>query len=189
MAQTTESSTAPDPPKEPRKPWRRRGWGVVVVVTTLISLIAGSIAIWQIVPRHHLDIAFTNPEPGKITMVACNVPIAGRGTAPAGQVIVVSNQEQGTGDNIDPNLYFAKADEGSSGWSVDERIGTSKTGAGTPYTVTVWLVDNKWTDYLTNLTNLVGVNTGQNAWWSSHGPPPGASMVQTVNVTRSAGKC
>ena len=140
-------------------------------------------------PSHPLDIAFTNPQPDQITKVSCNVQIAGHGTAPAGQVIVVSNQEQGTGDNIDPNVYFAKANVGSSGWSVDEQLGNSTTAEGTPYRVTVWLVDNKWTDYLTNLTNLPGGTTSQNAWWSSHGLPLDRSYVrpahQEVVVQRS----
>ena len=189
MAQITESSTASDPPKESRQRWWRRGRSIFAGVAAVIGFIAALIAIWSVVPRHHLDIAFTNPQPGEITKVSCNVPIAGRGTAPTGQTIVVSNQEQGTGDKIDPNLYFAAADVGSSRWSVDEQLGTSNTGPGTAYKVTVWLVDTKWIDYFTHVTGFSGAKPGPNPWWSSHGPQPGAKMVQAVDVTRSAGKC
>lgn len=191
MAETTESSTASDAPKQPRLRRWKLWWAVFLGFAAVIGLVAGILDISQHVPLSHLDIAFTNPNPesGTIPMEACNVQIAGRGTAPAGQTMVVSNQEQGTGANIDPNLYFAMADMGSSGWSADEQLGTSGTAPGTAYTVTVWLVDTNWIDYLTHLTNLPGVNSQQNLWWSSLEPPPGAKMVQAVPVTRSAGKC
>ena len=189
MAQTTESSTASDAPKKPRHPWWKRGWTAFAGVALVIGAVASIITIYLVFPRSHLDIAFTNPQPGEITKVSCNVPIAGRGTAPTGQTIVVSNQEQGTGNKIDPNLYFAAADVGSSRWSVDERLGTSNTAPGTAYKVTVWLVDTNWIDYFTHLTGFSGAKPGPNLWWSSHAPPPGAKMVQAVDVTRSAGKC
>jgi hypothetical protein len=159
---------------------------LVALVISVVTVVAALITIWAFIPRHHSDITLTNPLPGTIPVEPCNITVTGRGTAPAGQAIVVSNQEQGTGNHVDPNLYFAMAHVGSREWSTAEQLGTSRIAAGTPYTVTVWLVDADWASYLANLTNGA---PAQNPWWSSHGLPPGAKNVQAVEVTRSAGKC
>ena len=35
--------------------------------------------------------------------------MTGRGSPPAGQAVVLSNQQQGTGSNVDSTMYFAVA--------------------------------------------------------------------------------
>ncbi len=169
-----------------RTPWWSPLRRLIALLVSVIGVVGAGITIWTFIPRHHSDIAFTNPVPGTISGEPCNITITGRGTAPAGQVIVVSHQEKGTGNDVDPNLYFATVHVDSGEWSAHEQLGTSSTTAGTPYTVTVWFMDGGWVSYLATLTNGT---PAQNLWWSSHGLPPGAKKVQAVVVTRSAGKC
>jgi hypothetical protein len=63
-------------------------------------------------------------------------------------------------------------------WYVDMQIGIKTTPAGTPYTLTAWLVDADWVERL--IQNL----PHQQTWWNDKKPPPGAKPVATASVAR-----
>ena len=138
-------------------------------------------------PRH-LPITLTDPPPGGISSPKpCHITIKGTGSAPSGQAILVSNQEQGTGTRVDHHLYFAQPTVSAEDeWFVYEQLGLDKTAPGTPYTITVWLADDAWVKYVASLAEIT--RSGQSPWWSSPWAPPGAKKVVRALVTRF-GKC
>jgi hypothetical protein len=165
-----------------RKRWRcigNRVWATIGVVATLLAIV---VPTWQFWPRHALDIAFTNPSPDAVTSEGCVVTVSGHGSPPAGQALVLSNQQQGTGNSVDSTMYFAIATINGDTWQAVSWLGSGSTPAGTPFTLTAWLVNADWIKYLTQAN-------AHPTWWGALGAPPGAVEIQSVNVTREAGKC
>jgi hypothetical protein len=166
------------PPR--RKRWRRIRKHVVTTIA-LVGALVGIVAfIWQVWPRHDLGIAITDPSPD--TSEGCVITVSGHGSPPAGQALVLSNQQQGTGSSVDSTMYFAVATISGDTWQVVSQLGDNSTPAGAPYTLTAWLVNADWIKYLTQADP-------HPTWWGTLGAPPGAVEIQSVNVTREAGKC
>lgn len=171
------------------KPRWRIGKGVkhtVAVSSTVIGLAAAliTVGVWlaQILPRSGPGITFTNPSPNKVPAVPCVYTVTGRGSPPSGQALVLSNQQQGAGSNADSTMYFAVAKINSGMWNAVLQMGKDSTPGGTRFTLTTWLVNADWVSYLNQVIN-------QRLWWGTPGIPPGAKKIQSVTVTRAAGKC
>ena len=180
----SEAAITRDVREQPKRRWQRlnRGWAIVVGVSVVVALVAGILDISGHFPFHRQVYAFTDPSPDTTMQESCAFTAIVKGTPPAGQVIVVSNQVQGVGDNIDPFLHFGRATPmpNTDKWYVDMQIGINTTSAGTPYTLTAWLVDANWVERLTqNLPH-------QQTWWNDKKAPPGAKAIATANVTRKA---
>jgi hypothetical protein len=138
------------------------------------------LALWQYWP--HESYTFTNLSPDEVTAEPCVFTAIGQGKPAAGQLIVVSNQVQAVGDNIDPLLHFVQANPmpNTDKWYADVQIGIRSTSAATSYTLTAWLVDSNGVESLTK------ASPGYHNWWTDRQPPPGAKQVATANVTRNA---
>jgi hypothetical protein len=149
----------------------------------IAGLIASGVVIWdQVIPHRHQAFAFTNLSSDGATPESCAFTAKGEGTPPPGRVIVVSNQVQGVGDNIDHLLHFGRANKmpNTNNWYADVQIGISSTKPGTTYTLTAWLADAHWVD------NKIRNTPGGHAWWPSDEPPPGAQKIASATVTRTA---
>jgi hypothetical protein len=158
----------------------KRTYAVLGVVAGLVTI---AWAVWQFWPWRAPVIAFTNPVPGTVAEEPCSFTVTGRGAPPSGQALVIGNQQQGTGNNVDSTQNFAVIKTGPDTWQVNVQIGNSGTPGGTTYALTAWLADADWITYLTQVT------PNQQPWWGTAGPPPGASAIQTVDVARTGGKC
>lgn len=165
--------------------WRigRGAWGTVTVIGVVIGLVAALITIWQVRPRHDLGITFTNPPPNAVTPVSCVFTVTGRGSSPTGQTLLLSNEQQGTGSNVNATMYFVVAETNPGTWQALIQVGNASTPGGTPFTLTTWLVNADWINYLTQIT------PNRRTWWGAPGTPPGAKEIQSVTVSRTAGKC
>jgi len=136
-------------------------------------------------PRHDLGITFDSPSAN--SQVPCQFTATGSGSPPTGEKLVISNQQQGTGAAIDSNLYFVVITVDADKWHVQVQVGKNDTKAGTPFTLTTWLVSADWVNYLTEVTP--GQHPWWHPWWGTPGSPLGAKVIGTVNITRMAGKC
>ncbi len=155
----------------------------VVQIGVVIGIVTGLIFIWQVFgPHSGPGITFTNPPPDTVTPVSCVFTVTGNGSPAAGQALVLSNQQQARGSNVDSTMYFDVAKINPGTWNVAVQVGNAGTPAGTPFTLTTWLVNANWINYLNQVTN-------QRQWWGTPGIPPGAEKVQSVTVIRTAGKC
>jgi hypothetical protein len=184
-AEEREREEEPQTPS--RKRWLRRAVrSTVARVSAAITLGAAliTIGLWlsQTLSGSGPGITITNPRPDAVTQVPCVFTVTGRGSPPAGQALVFSNQQQGTGGNVDSTMYFAIATIDSDTWHVVAQVGVDSTPAGTPFTLTAWLVNADWINYLNQVVN-------PRPWWGTPGTPPGAKKIQSMSVTRTAGKC
>jgi len=182
-AEEREREEKPQPPN--RKRWlrgavRSTAARVGAAITLVAALITIGVWLSQILSGSAPGITFTNPPPD--AQVPCVYTVTGHGSPPTGQALVLSNQQQGTGSNVDSTLYFAAAKTNPDTWNVVVQLGKDSTPAGTLFTLTTWLVDADWINYLTQVIN-------QRPWWATLGTPPGAKQIQSVTVTRAAGKC
>jgi hypothetical protein len=169
--------------KKSKTRWWTRWYSLLTGVAVLIGLAASIITILGAWPHHDTGITFMDPSSNGVTPEPCVFTVSGQGTPPAGQVLLLSNQMQGTSDKVDPYLHFVRATmkPNTATWYADMVIGLSSTKGGTPYTLTTWLANGDWAKYLTQVT------PNQVTWWSTLEPPPGAKKVETANVTRTAG--
>lgn len=182
MAETTKSSLAKDEPKKPRRRWWQRWWAIVGGVSVVAGLVASGIVIWdQIIPHYHQVFAFTDPSPDNVTPEPCVFTASGRIIPPAGQALIISDRVQGVGNSIDPLLHFgiATIKPNTDQWYAEVQIGISRTSAGTPYTLTAWLVSSDWINY------LIQVTPQKEAWWATLQSPPGAEKVASTSITRN----
>ena len=92
-----------------------------------------------------------------------------------------SVQEQGTGSNVDSTMYWSVPAINQGMWRDNIEVGSNSTPAGTPFTLTTWLVNADWINYLTKANHL--------SWWKTPGPPPESTEIQSVTVIRLPGKC
>jgi len=142
----------------------------------VITIGLAALAVWQAWPRP--TYTFTVPSPDEITTEPCAFRAIVQGKPPTGQIIVVSNQDQDIGDNSDPLLHFGPATQwpNTDKWYAHVQIGDPETKAGTPYTLTAWLMD---ADTVASLTR-----TAHHDWWDDKHAPNGSKQVATVSVTR-----
>jgi len=153
----------------------------IVVPLQLLSSTSSSSASQGAQPsesRQGQVYTFTDPPSDTVTPEACAFYAKGLGKPPAGQVVVVSNQDQEVGDNSDPLLHFgpAKLWPNTDKWYAHVQIGVETTEARTPYKLTAWLVDASTVSELTKKSG--------HDWWTDDKAPPGAEHVATANVTR-----
>jgi hypothetical protein len=186
MTEITEPPAAAGRPEKSQRRWRKRlrrfFSGINLVITLVAALATIGVVVWQFWPRQVYTYIFTGLSHEGATPEPCTFTANGQGTAPAGQVLIVSDQEQGTGDNIDSLLHFGTVTmkPGTDLWYTHVQSGISTTPPGTPYTLTAWLVSADWINYLTQIT------PNQRTWWSTRAIPPGAKQVATVNIIRDA---
>src|ERR1035441_6831190 len=96
--------------KEQNTPWWKRWWARTAAVISFVAAIVTIVAYVQgYLPHHGPEITFTDPQPNEVSQERCVFSVSGRGTPRAGQVLVLSNQVQGTGDNVDPLLHLVVA--------------------------------------------------------------------------------
>jgi hypothetical protein len=169
---------------ESQPPWWKRWWACTAAgVSFVAAIITILLFALGLLPRHSTGIRFTDPLPSEVSEKRCVFSVSGRGTSPEGKILVLGNQVQGTGDNVDPLLHLVVATmkPGADHWSADMVIGNTTTKSGTSYTVTAWLMDANWISYLTGQVYPI------RNWWASYKLPPDAKVVATAIVTRVGG--
>jgi hypothetical protein len=89
---------------------------------------------------------FTNLLANGVTPEPCAFTVKGRGVVPHGQALVVSNQEEGTGNGVDPLLHYGPATTkpDSDLWFANVQIGVDRTKPWTRYALTAWLMNATW---------------------------------------------
>lgn len=180
------TEVAEDKPTEAKsrvRPWKTwwartvAGVSIIAAILTIIGFALGYL------PHHGPGIKFTNPQSGEPTRERCTFTVSGRGVPSAGKVLVLSIQEHGVGNNVDPLVHLVKATTkpDADQWSSVVVIGNATTKPGTPFALDAWLIDANWINYLTHQVYPV------QSWWSSYNLPPTSKRVGTVNVIRIGG--
>jgi hypothetical protein len=165
-----------------RSAWIRTA---LAAALALIFAIVGGIIIWG--PSTWLGftpetaITMINPSPDNPGPQPGCVQVSFSGTPPAGEVYIMGNREKGN-----PRYFFqgqVTQDPATNNWISNIQIGQNgKRDGGHTFYILVYLISKQFADYLTNALPLNGASN-----WSSLVPPPGATLVGGIPVTRNHG--
>jgi hypothetical protein len=185
MTDIPDIPTPPEGPGDDQRRWKdhfrrfsARTYAVIILVAALVGI---GVPVWQKFGPHPAVYTFTDPSPDGVTQKSCAFTATGQGRPPTGQFIVVSNQVDDVGDNVDPFLHFGEATlmPNTNKWYADIQIGIKDTSPGTLYKLTAWLVSVDW------VANMIQNSPNHRTWWNDKEPPPGARQVATASVTRN----
>ena len=109
--------------------------------------------VWQFWSRQVYTYTFTGLSPEGATPEPCVFIANGQGVPPAGQVLELATKSRVRATTLTRFFIFGTVTmkPGTNLWYTHVQSGISTTPAGTPYTLTAWMVSADWINYLTQI--------------------------------------
>jgi hypothetical protein len=179
----------------------RQAW--VDILSAVALAVATGVFMWAAAPTRDIDIYVTHnvtipargqPQSRGITVqfvsprdvqgqplptVECSMSVTGRGSVPAGDVLVLGSVIRG-GTDLLP-LQDVKWSNATS-WHTTVYFGKA-SDANHIFDIDAIVIPEAWMDYLLSEANYYDAQSGE-TWWASGDPPAPAEVAASVSVMR-----